>query len=124
MRAHIIALAAVLAATVPAVALAQSAAERDLQNQLRMQQVQQNLQQYNSQQIPNSQAEQRLNDLDQRVRTQQNLEAVSPPLGPVYRPMDTTSPSLTAGIDLSAQSALMAKELAAENARLRNYNNP
>jgi hypothetical protein len=126
MRAHIIALTAAAAALIaPAAALAQSnAAARNLDNELRMRQTQENLRQYNNQALPATQAEQRLDDLDQRVRTQQNLEAINVPPGPRYNPVVNSTAQLSGGIDLSAQSALMSKELTAENERLKAYNKP
>src|SRR5436190_10850803 len=123
MRAHVIALAAAAVAIIPAAAMAQSnAAARNLDNDLRMRQTQENLRQYNNLALPATQAEQRLEDLDQRVRTQQNLEQVTVPPGPRYNPVVTSAALPSGGIDLSAQSALMSKELAAENERLKAYN--
>jgi hypothetical protein len=123
MRASIIALAAAAAAVVPPAALAQNpAAERNLENRLRAAQTQEQLRQYQQQAPAAAQAEQRLNDLDQRVRTQQNADAVTPPVQPTLRPVDVSPASITGGINLSAQSTLMAKELSAENDRLRQLN--
>jgi hypothetical protein len=126
MRAQSLALVAAIAALVPAAALAQpnAAANRNADNDLRMRQAQENLRQYNNQALPATQAEQRLEDLDQRVRTQQNLEAINVPPGPRYNPVVPATALPAGGIDLSAQSALMAKELAAENERLKAYNKP
>jgi hypothetical protein len=122
MRAHILTLAAI-AALAPIAAQAQPL-NRNLENQLRMQQAQEQLRQQ-QQQGPAQQAEQRLNDLDQRVRTQQNLDNIAPPRGPAPLPMDTrAAQSITGGIDLSAQSTLMARELSAETQRLKALNPP
>lgn len=125
MRAQIIALT--LAAVAAPLAAQAQALNRNVENELRMRQAQEQLRQQ-QQQAPNQQIEQRLNDLDQRVRTQQNLNAVVGPgqtnVQPNYKPVDLTAPQYTGGIDLSAQSALMSKELAAENERLKAYNRP
>ena len=86
MRAQIVTLA-VIAALAPLAAQAQQPLNRNLENQLRMQQAQEQLRQQ-QQQAGAQQAEQRLNDLDQRVRTQQNLNNIAPPQGPVLQPMD------------------------------------
>jgi hypothetical protein len=59
------------------------------------------------------------------VRTQQNLANIPPPQGPALQPMDLRAAQLiTGGIDLSAQSTLMARELAGETDRLKALNPP
>jgi hypothetical protein len=122
MRAQIVTLA-VIAALAPIAVQAQPL-NRNLENQLRMQQAQEQLRQQ-QQNAPAQQAEQRLNDLDQRVRTQQNIDNIAAPRGPTYQPMDlTAAQAITGGIDLSAQSTLMARELAGETQRLRALNPP
>jgi hypothetical protein len=124
MRASIIALAAVAAVALPATALAQYGADP------RSVQAQENLRQYQQNAPAVSEAERRLNDLDQRVRTQQNLEAITPPAGPAYAPVaqlpqGSTNAAIPANvIDLDAQRALAERELSAENNRLRAYNKP
>jgi hypothetical protein len=123
MRAQIVTLA-VIATALPALAQAQQPLNRNLENQLRMQQAQEQLRQQ-QQQAQQQQAEQRLNDLDQRVRTQQNLANIAPPPGQVMQPMDLRAAQLiTGGIDLSAQSTLMARELSSETERLKALNPP
>src|SRR5205085_12250416 len=122
MRAQIVTLAVIAAALAPLAAQAQQPLNRNLENQLRMQQAQEQLRQQ-QQQAGAQQAEQRLNDLDQRVRTQQNLNNIAPPPGQVMQPMDLRAAQLiTGGIDLSAQSTLMAKELSGETERLKALN--
>lgn len=124
MRAPIIALAAVLA-LVPAAALAQlTPAQQRALDAERARQAQENLRLYQQTQPALNEAERRLDDLDQRVRTQQNLDAVTANSQPNYKPMDVQTGQVTGDsvIDLNAQSALMAKELSAENERLRKYN--
>jgi len=124
MRAHIVTLAIVAAALSPLAAQAQQPLNRNVENQLRMQQAQDQLRQQ-QQQAGAQQAQQRLDDLDQRVRTQQNIDSILAPRGPVYQPMDlTAAQAITGGIDLSAQSTLMARELSAETQRLKALNPP
>jgi len=116
MRAHILALAAAAALAGPAAALAQPL-DRNLENELRMRQAQEDLRNYEIQQRQ-AQTSQQLDDLDRRVRTQQNLDSIRPPPGPTYQPMDTAPVRLVPSvIDLNAQAALLNRELASENAR-------
>jgi hypothetical protein len=122
MRAQIIALTAAILAAAPLAAQAQSL-NRNVENELKMRQAQEQLRQ-SQREAPAQQAEQRLNDLDQRVRTQQNIDSLTPPRGPTLQPMDVSPSQITGGIDLSAQSAMMNKELAGETARLRALNPP
>src|SRR5690242_16817028 len=87
MRAHILALAALAAAAAPAAALAQR--DPNLDAQLRMREAQENLRQFDIQQRQTQQTALQLEDLDRRVRTQENLNSIRPPEGPVYQPVDT-----------------------------------
>jgi len=123
MRAQIVTLA-VIAAALPALAQAQTPLDRNVQNQLRMQQAQEQLRQA-QQQAGAQQAQQRLDDLDQRVRTQQNIDSLLANRTSTIQPMDLRAAQLiTGGIDLSAQSTLMARELSAETERLKALNPP
>jgi hypothetical protein len=115
MRAHILALAAVASLAAPAAALAQI--DRNLDNELRMRQAQEDLRNFEIQQRQQQTVVQ-LEDLDRRVRTQQNLDSIRPAPGPVYQPMDTAPVRLIPNaIDLNAQAALLNRELSSENAR-------
>ena len=116
MRAHILALAAAATLAAPAAALAQPL-DRNLENELRMRQAQEDLRSYEIQQRQQQTVIQ-LDDLDRRVRTQQNLDSIRPAPGPVYQPMDTAPVRLVPSvIDLNAQAALMNRELSSENSR-------
>jgi hypothetical protein len=116
MRAHILALAVAAALAAPAAALAQPL-DRNLENELRMRQAQEDLRNFEIQQRQQQTVIQ-LDDLDRRVRTQQNLDSIRPPPGPVYQPMDTAPVRLIPNaIDLNAQAALLNRELSSENAR-------
>ena len=123
MRAQIVTLA-VIAALAPLAAQAQQPLNRNVENQLKMQQAQEQLRQA-QQQAPAQQAQQRLDDLDQRVRTQQNIDSLLASRTTTYQPMDLrAAQAITGGIDLSAQSTLMARELAGETQRLKALNPP
>ena len=116
MRRQILALSAIVALAAPAAVSAQ-VLDRNLQNELRMRQAQEDLRNYEIQQRQ-AQSTIQLEDLDRRVRTQENLNSVRPPQGPVYQPMDTSPVrALPNAIDLNAQAALMNRELASQNAR-------
>jgi hypothetical protein len=115
MRAHILALAAVASLAAPAAALAQI--DRNLENDLRMRQAQQDLRNFEIEQRQ-AQTVIQLEDLDRRVRTQQNLDSIRPPPGPVYQPTDTAPVRLVPSvIDLNAQAALLNRELSSETSR-------
>jgi hypothetical protein len=117
MRAHILALAALVAATVPAAALAQRL-DPNVEAQLRMRQAQENLRNYDIQQRQSAQTAQQLDDLDRRVRTQENLDSIRPPPGPTYQPTDTQPVRLVPSvIDLGAQAELLNRELSSQISR-------
>jgi hypothetical protein len=118
MRAHILALAALVTATAPASALAQRL-DPNIEAQLRMRQAQENLRNYDIQQRQAQTAIQ-LDELDRRVRTQENLESIRPPPGPTYQPTDTQPVRLVPSvIDLGAQAELLNRELSSEISRKR-----
>ena len=114
MRAHLLALAVLAAA--PTAALAQR--DPNLENELRMRQAQENLRQFDIQQRQAQTTALQLEDLDRRVRTQENLDSLRPPPGPVYQPMDIAPTRLLPSVlDLNAQAALLNRELSSEATR-------
>jgi hypothetical protein len=116
MRTQILALAALAAAAAPAAALAQRL-DPNIEAELRMRQAQENLRNFEVQQRQ-VQTQIQLDELDRRVRTQQNLDSIRPPPGPVYQPTDTQPVRLVPSvIDLNAQAALLNRELSSERSR-------
>ena len=114
MRAVRLALIAAALAAVPAAVLAQTPEAQE-----RMRRAQEDLRQYQLQQRqPDLQARQ--DDLEARLRTQQNLDSLAAPTLPNYTTTYQSAVSAVPNvIDLSAQSAMVQAELAAQNERLR-----